>query len=187
MGRFRWLVAVLLVAVRIASPASADDGDANDGGGFVSEIRIGALLHDRGPTTRRIEGGVNGNFEVLFSKLDFLDFVWSPRPLVGVSINSRGDISQAYIGLGWQWDLDWRGTFVGFSLGGSIHNGDINTDRNDKKDLGCRALFRESAEVGIHFDARHSLSLMFDHISNAYICSQNEGLDTFGVRYGYRF
>ena len=27
----------------------------------------------------------------------------------------------------------------------------------------------------------------FDHISNAKLCSTNEGLETFGIRYGYRF
>jgi hypothetical protein len=27
----------------------------------------------------------------------------------------------------------------------------------------------------------------FDHISNAELASPNEGLDTLGVRYGYRF
>jgi hypothetical protein len=28
---------------------------------------------------------------------------------------------------------------------------------------------------------------MFDHISNAYLASPNEGMDTLGVRYGYQF
>jgi len=28
---------------------------------------------------------------------------------------------------------------------------------------------------------------MFDHISNGYLADPNEGLDTFGIRYGYLF
>jgi hypothetical protein len=28
---------------------------------------------------------------------------------------------------------------------------------------------------------------MFDHVSNAYLASPNEGMDTVGVRYGFQF
>ena len=30
-------------------------------------------------------------------------------------------------------------------------------------------------------------AVTLDHISNANLCDQNEGLDTLGIRYGYRF
>jgi hypothetical protein len=54
-------------------------------------------------------------------------------------------------------------------------------------ELGCRVLFRESLSVGVRFMKHHSLSVMVDHISNAGLCDHNDGLDTLGVRYGYRF
>ena len=57
----------------------------------------------------------------------------------------------------------------------------------DRNGLGCEILFRESISAGVLFDGHHSLSLMFDHISNGGLCDDNDGQDTFGVRYGYRF
>jgi hypothetical protein len=34
---------------------------------------------------------------------------------------------------------------------------------------------------------RHRISILFDHMSNAYLASPNEGMDTIGVRYGFQF
>jgi lipid A 3-O-deacylase len=48
-------------------------------------------------------------------------------------------------------------------------------------------LFRIPIEVGYSITAHHRLMLGFDHVSNAGLASENEGLDTLGVRYGYRF
>ena len=136
--------------------------------------------------SRREEDGVDVNLELLFVSPDFLRFIWSPRPHIGGNINSRGDTSQGYFGLTWEWTL-WRGLFAGFSFGGAIHDGELKTDEVDKKELGCRLLFRKSIEAGWRFADRHAVSLYLDHISNANICSRNEGLENFGVRYGYRF
>ena len=55
------------------------------------------------------------------------------------------------------------------------------------KQLGSRWLFRIPLEIGLCWKGRHRLSLMFDHVSNAYLASPNEGLDTLGVRYGFQF
>ena len=124
--------------------------------------------------------------EFLFNSPEFLAFAWSPRPHIGFSVNSDGDTSQAYIGLSWEWTV-WKGLFVGFSLGGAIHDGKLRTNRTDRNELGCRILFRESLELGYRFWERHSISAMLDHISNANLCDKNEGLDNFGIRYGYLF
>ena len=42
-------------------------------------------------------------------------------------------------------------------------------------------------EFGFRFQKKYAVSIMLDHISNASIDDQNEGLDTFGVRYGVSF
>ena len=60
------------------------------------------------------------------------------------------------------------------------------SERN-KKELGCRLLFHEAAQLGYLVTEHHALSLRLDHISNASLCSENEGLDTVGVVYAYRF
>lgn len=154
--------------------------------GVISEIRVGALSHGIGPFASDEESGIDGNIEFLFNSPDFLEMVWSPRPHIGFSVNSDGDTSQAYLGLSWEWTI-WKNLFVGFSLGGSIHDGKLKTNRTDRNELGCRILFRESLELGYRFLGRHSISAMLDHISNANLCDKNEGLDNFGIRYGYLF
>ncbi len=153
---------------------------------IVSEIRFGALIHDEGPFSRNEEDGYDGNMELLFTSPDFLDVIWSPRPHIGFNANSEGDTSQAYLGLTWEWNfLD--DAFAGFSFGGAVHDGEKTTTELGTKELGCHVLFRESVTAGYRFFDNHALMFHLDHISNAKICSQNEGLENFGIRYGYRF
>ena len=154
--------------------------------GLISEIRVGFLAHDIGPFSRNEEDGFDGNFEVLFTSPSWLEKIWAPRPHIGLSVNSSGDTSQAYVGLTWEWRF-WRNWFIDFSLGGSIHDGKKTTTRIDRKELGCRVLFRGSFELGYIFKERHSITGFLDHISNANICDANEGLESVGIRYGYRF
>ncbi len=154
--------------------------------GILSEIRAGVFWHDIGPFGSHKEDGVDGNLEVLFVSPDFMEVVWSPRPHLGITVNSVGDTSQAYFGLTWEWDI-WEGIFGGVSWGGSVHDGKIRTQELDRKELGCRLLFRESFYLGYRFDEHHNMQFHLDHISNAKLCDTNEGLDNFGVRYGYRF
>ncbi len=60
-------------------------------------------------------------------------------------------------------------------------------DKLDKKSLGCNILFRESLDIGFRINDVHGLMFHLDHISNAKLCSTNEGLESFGIRYGYKF
>ncbi len=151
-----------------------------------AELRMGVLIHDEGPFSRNEEDGLDINIEVLFPSPKVLEFIWSPRPHIGVNANMEGDTSQVYFGLSWEWGF-WDNWFAGFSLGGSVHDGETETNRIDRKELGCRLLFRESAEFGYRLGRRHGISLFLDHVSNGNICSKNEGLENFGLRYGYRF
>ena len=152
----------------------------------ISEVRGGILAHDQGPFSSNKEDGVDINLEVIFVSPDVLDIIWAPRPHFGLTGNSSGDTSQAYVGLGWEWDF-WRSWFAGFSLGGAIHDGKNTTSKLDRKELGCRVLFRESIDFGYRFSKRHSVMAQLAHISNAKLCSENEGLETAGIRYGYHF
>lgn len=151
----------------------------------ISEIRGGILAHDAIPGRTHKELGADINLELLFHSPDFLGFLWSPRPHVGFAVNTSGDTSQLYAGLTWEWDF-WRNLFASLALGGAIHDGDLDVRSNDQKELGCRVLFRQAFELGYRFRQRHGISLYIDHISNAGICDQNEGLELMGIRYGYR-
>ncbi|MGB0682725.1 MAG: acyloxyacyl hydrolase [Magnetovibrionaceae bacterium] len=157
-------------------------------GGFLSEIRVGAFVHDFGPFGSRKESGYSGNLEVLFESPDFLDIIWAPRPHLGVTGHTKGDTHQAYFGL--TWDVDFLDDFfLDLSFGGSVHTGNLEYEfgQENQKNLGCRLLFRESIALGYRITANHNISAHLDHISNASLCSENEGLDNLGLRYGYRF
>lgn len=184
---------------------AAPMADTGSGSGWfndiVSEIRVGALLHDTGPFSASDEDGVDTNIELLFESPDIFSFMWSPRPHLGVSYNSGGDTSQLYTGLTWEWSF-WSGWFAGFSFGGMVHDGRLVGVDGEHKSLGCRFLFRESVNAGYRFNKRHALMLHFDHSSNAGLCKKNtrdgtaegrhvvtvnEGLESVGIRYGYMF
>jgi lipid A 3-O-deacylase len=155
--------------------------------GIISELRLGALAHDIGPFSSNEEDIIaDYNAEILFVSPAFLEKIWAPRPHLGFSLNTGGDTSQVYAGLTWEYEF-WRRWFIDFSLGGSVHDGKLKTNRIDRKELGCRLLFRESFEIGYRLESGHSLSGFLDHISNANICDRNEGLESAGIRYGYRF
>jgi len=103
-----------------------------------------------------------------------------------LSVNSRGDTSKFYGGIIWELNFP-NGFFLAAGLGAAVHNGELDTDDKDEKSLGSRVLFRIPIEFGYQVTARHSLSILFDHVSNAGLASPNEGLDTIGIRYGYTF
>ena len=153
---------------------------------IISEIRIGALWHDQGPFSHRKEKGFDGNLEILFFSPDYLHGIKAPRPHVGISVNSAGDTNQAYLGLTWEYDFK-QDYFANFSLGAGYHDGYKETPLLDRKSLGCKFLFRESLNVGYRLNKSNSIMAHLDHISNAKLCSTNEGLESVGFRYGYYF
>ena len=69
----------------------------------------------------------------------------------------------------------------------SPYDGKLDTKRRDRKSLGSRILFHIPIELGLEIKKHHRVSLFFDHVSNAYLADKNDGLDTLGVRYGYKF
>ena len=155
------------------------------GAEIISELRIGVLAHDVG---KNFEEGQDINAEVLFTSPQnaFFDFLWSPRPHFGASINLDGATHQFYGGLTWHWDF-WEPLFVEASFGGEAHNGKTGTKSSKHKALGSRMLFRESISLGFTFAQNHTLSVMLDHASNASLANNNPGLTNLGVRYGYKF
>ena len=167
--------------------AQTPDNTPSDSGIFYG-IRAGLLVHDLGGlwSHTRAEGGVDWNVEIVFSKPSCLIWGGSILPNLGISINSQGDTSKAYGGFVWEF-LFSNGFFFNIGTGLAVHNGQLESDDSNKKQLGSRVLFREPIEFGFTVFERHRISIMFDHISNAYLASPNEGMDTFGVRYGFQF
>ena len=156
-------------------------------GAPIDEIRLGVLYHDLGIWGGSSnEGGFDVNAELVFSpSLDIFSGIL--RPNLGFSLNSTGDTSKLYGGA--VWEYRWpKGYFIDLALGLAVHNGE--TDEGDvanMNQLGSPVLFRLAIETGFSFGRHHLISIMFDHISNGYLTEPNEGLDTLGLRYGYRF
>lgn len=156
-------------------------------GGVIYEVKGGLLYHDEGHlwSNFRRESGVDFNAELQFTpSLPLLG--GAIRPALGGSLNSSGDTSKAYLDARWNWEWN-NGLLLGIGLGGAVHNGDLDLKDRDHKALGSRVLFHIPVEIGYRFDGHQALSLYFDHVSNGYLASPNEGLDTIGLRYGYKF
>ncbi|MFC1814931.1 acyloxyacyl hydrolase [Thermodesulfobacteriota bacterium] len=155
---------------------------------WLYEIRAGVSAHDVGGlwSGSSKEGGVDFNAELILKHPSFSFFSGTVFPNFGISINSRGDTSNLYLGLLWERKI-MTGIFLNLGIGAAGHNGKLETTDEDKKALGSHVLFRIPVEIGYMLNERHRLSFLFVHLSNAYLASPNEGLDTLALRYGYRF
>ena len=163
--------------------------------GPIEEVRGGVYAQGCCGFGSDKEQGVAFNGEAVFSSPRFLSILGSPRPIVGATVATDSDAtSQAYAGLDWKIDFTSR-WFVTGGIGATIHNGE--TDRYDAAVdaarvsntvfYGCRVLFRVAGDVGYRLTDHLSASFHWNHISNADLCSDNEGLDQMGLRLGVRF
>jgi lipid A 3-O-deacylase len=165
--------------------------------GVVSELRVGVLAHDvvfpssrhldaPNPFRHHFERGANLNGEILFVSPRFLHVILSPRPRVGGSVNTLGYTSNAYVDLDWRYQFGFGPFFEAF-LGGAVHNGKLRNANPEFAELGTRFLFHIGLEAGFLVHGRHGLSLFWEHMSNSALAHKNQGMDSTGIRYGYRF
>lgn len=181
------LVVSLLLALPLGAVAGEHDAESS-GQRWLSELRGGVLAHDVGFLWSNFseEEGIAFSAEAIWSRAG-LEVLWGTlRPNLGVTINDRGDTSKLYGGMVWEYRSSF-GVFVDIGFGGAIHDGKLDTRDPDRKELGSRVLFRTGFDLGYEITPHHRLMLSFDHISNAGLASPNQGLDTLGARYGYRF
>lgn len=179
--------AALTLGTALFATVGPAQSSAAGGNSSVSEIRLGAAIHDSGPFSHGKENGADINGEVLFRDLGWLNgWHGELRPHLGATINTAGDTSALYFGLTATFDLT-KLLFVEGSVGGAAHNGKHHSTDPNRKEFGCTVLFRESAGFGVKVSQKSNVMVYLDHISNANICSKNEGMETLGVRYGYRF
>ncbi|MGE3067270.1 MAG: acyloxyacyl hydrolase [Hyphomicrobiaceae bacterium] len=163
---------------------------AGDGAplGLIDEIRIGALAHDVPYLWSGFHvepSGVDANAELILTpSIRFLG--GTIRPAIGGTLNFDGGTSKAYIDARWQYEFR-NNMFLGLGIGGAWQDGNIDKSDPDLKALGKRFLFHPTIEIGYHLDRHSSISLYFEHISNASTSRYNQGLDDLGIRYGYHF
>ena len=183
------LAAFMLLCTLAATPASGIESTPDKTEpGWLYEIRVGVLEHDVDGlwSGLRKESGVDFNAEIIFRYPSFPLHLGTIRPNFGLSINNRGDTSKVYGGLLWEFEMK-SGMFLNLGIGAAVHDGELEISEEEKKGLGSRVLFRIPIEFGYTLNRRHRVSIAFDHVSNASLAHPNEGLDTFGLRYGYRF
>jgi hypothetical protein len=181
----RAAAAALVVVLGLAGADAARAQQVHAGRGL--EVRGGVLAHDVPHLWAgfQLESGVDINAELLFGT-GWTVLGGALRPAVGATVNTEGFTSKAYADLRWEVDLP-HGLFFGFGLGAAVHDGLLDPTDPDRKALGSRVLFHIPVEIGLRLDARNSISVYFEHISNGFLAHSNEGLDSIGVRYGYRF
>ena len=158
------------------------------------EVKQGVLAHDRGWFGKNREGfGPDYNFELMFNDSKFLKFLVSPKPILGLTQTSTGGSSLYYGGITWDKNIS-KNWFVAGTTGIAYTNGlsklpQGEEPKGDKKiQFGSKWLHRGAVEIGWNFYGNDTISLMFSHVSHgSMLDNKNQGMDEFGVRYGYRF
>ena len=176
----------LLLVIAMAGGANAFDADSP--ASLVRGMRVGLAAHDVDKLWSHAskEKGPDLCAEVIFNRMLFNLFRSAAYPNVGATINTRGDTSKIYGGFRLEWE-PFSTLMIATGLGLALHNGERDTDLADRKSLGSSVLFRIPIEIGYVFNPHYRIVLAFDHISNAYLFSPNEGMDTLGLMVGYRF
>lgn len=168
---------VVSFALVVCVPSSASAG--------VNEVRGGLYAHDlAGPAHE--DDAVDFNGEILFDSPDFLSWAFAPRPRLGATVNTRGDTSLAYLDLGWTIDFT-EALFLDFSVGGAVHDGELDSSARGENNYGCRANFHESISLGYRVSPAWSVMISAEHMSNAWLCDPNDGITNVGARIGYSF
>jgi len=175
----RMLAAAAICAVPSAVTVPAQAGD--------TEFRLGIYDHDTNLFgTRKESKKPDINLEALFRSPDWLAWAGSPRPRIGATINTGHGTSIGYAGLAWTWNVT-EAFFLEAGAGGAVHNGELNNTNKRKRAFGCRANFHQNLSVGFRLNESHSIMLTGEHMSNASLCRENQGITNVGLRYGISF
>jgi hypothetical protein len=148
------------------------------------EIRGGVFAHAVGSPEA---GSADLNLELVaprFFTVPFLPDYLTPRFHIGGIANLAGKTSYIYAGGLWTFNLTPRWFAEGF-FGGLVHNGELDDISTTMNGLGCRWAFHSGGSIGYRVSDRWSVLGTFDHLSNATLCTNNKGINDFGLRLGY--
>ena len=173
-----------------ANASGDSSGNTTTGFTAIAEIRLGVVGTDLEPG-----GGGDGqaaiNVELLTDHLgesenaSIFERLLHPRLHLGATLNpDSGGVNQANAGLTWDYPLS-NSLFVETSFGTALHDGGTSGSNSDS--YGCTLQFRESLSLGVSFNEHLRVMATVDHMSNAGLCDENQGLTNAGVRLGYRW
>jgi lipid A 3-O-deacylase len=183
----------MAAVLAIAQGAAAAEGERRER--LPVRASLGVLAHDEGPTSDHHETGLDINGELQFRPPSWRVWQWiaSPRPHIGATVNTAGDTSIAYAGVTYEGEV-WRRVFVGLGLGLAIHDGPLHNPDDERCGrfsdcgFGSRVLFRGALEAGWRFQGGTSVSLFYEHFSHyGFLAEENEGVDSLGLRLGWTY
>lgn len=129
-------------------------------------------------------------FDVLFTSPEVDAFRWigAPRPVLGLDLNLRHE-SMVHASFNWHLPVGNTGFFAEAELGGALHNGMLTGATPPLRNLGCRALFYWSVNLGYQIDENWSVMATEQHASQFGLCgwTVNQGINYEGIRVGYKF
>lgn len=169
-----------MVFLAALQPASATDWKDWSVYGGVTAAGAGLFTND---TVK----GAEINIEARAPSIAGLGWLGNPRPTFGADIATRSDqINQIYGGLTFD-VFQYKALTLQAQLGGSLHDARLPYDAGADRRLGCRVLFHLGVAADWRVSEHWSAQLFADHMSNANLCSVNDGYETAGVRIGYHF
>jgi len=158
---------------------------------LINEVRFGIYDHDTDLIGSKKEGGVDLILEGLSRRITWLDFIGGPKFLLGTAVNTAGRTNQLYFGFIRSWELfqdvikPGDAIFLEGTLGGSWHDGKLDVIGTPEEEVwkshGSRLTFRENVGIGYRFNAKWSVTLNLNHISNAGLADPNEGMNNIGL------
>lgn len=104
------------------------------------------------------------------------------QPTFGASITDTGD---TWLGAGAKWTSDDVVTLGPLFVEASLMPGYFTADEGP--DIGGNLQFRSALGVGFAFDDGSTVTVLYDHRSNADTQTLNPGLETLAIRYAIQF
>ena len=172
---------VILMACVLASSVASADCSWRDG---KYELGLGLAAHNKGPLASETEDGPDINLSLRRQIRAFGS--WCALAHGGLMINLADGTSYGYAGADFEYSFGraWR---LGLGGGLAVHDGPLTSSSDSQRAYGSRLLLRSEMRLGYQFTERTMLEFVFDHISNGgFKGDRNQGLDTLGLRLGYR-
>ncbi len=181
---------IFVAGLAVSEPASAQ----------IAELRFGLTEFDE----RTLDLGISVQFanensaaingEILFEEPEFLKWALTPQPYIGGTINLEGKTS--FGGGGLLWRQSFGDKFYGdLAIGLVAHTGTNNIERqagesffdilsrfDEEIEFGTTILFREQVALGYNVNQSWSGEIFFEHLSNAFLDPDNDGVDNLGFR-----
>lgn len=182
----RAAMGMVLAAGMLAAPAGAQELDELRAGIFYHSVYAGFLPTGDNWDFSRIE---DIKFAALFSSPDIAAFEWigSPRPEIGATINLAGRENLVHANLNWQVPVFDTPLYLELGFGAALTDGALTGATRPARNFGCALNFYEAAGIGANVSENVTVTLRYEHMSNLEICSPNDGLSNLGVMVGVKF